>query len=110
MKAVTTLTFGPGSLESLTLVITSTDRITHPRHFRARLTGSYSIFCGMGNEHTIEIDADEEMYETDKGEMVDHIRRAREGDIAAKEAFAHIMIEWAVEDWFDPCDVGDEVE
>ena len=41
--------FGPGSLESLVL--------EYRDHLReSKLTGTYRVYCGWGNEHTFEVD------------------------------------------------------
>jgi hypothetical protein len=66
-------------------------RLTTWRHRRsgirwARLSGTFTVFCGMGNSHTIEVD--ERDWET----------RDDVDDEAAR------LLEFALEDWTDPCD------
>ena len=77
-----TYTFGPGRLESLTL--------TRPNPFTGHLSGSYRVYCGMGWEHTAEIDITHEFQAVlDNEQMVEE------------------LLAFALEDWLDPCE-GEE--
>jgi hypothetical protein len=82
-------TFGLGSMESLRLT-TWTDRRSGIRW--ERLSGTFTVYCGMGNSHTVEIDERDWERPT-----VNHSTEA--DDEAAR------LLDWALEDWSDPCEV-----
>lgn len=100
MTAFADVTFGPGSLESITME--SDKRICDhlgESQTRYRVVGTYRIFCGMGNDHTKEI----------AGQWTctcnDH--RVWQWDDSPWE-MASALVELELEDWFDPCDPGME--
>ena len=81
-------TFGPGRLESI--------RLTHrTRHIgftrdQVRARGTYRVYCGAGNDHTVTINSG--WLDTADVEALD------DDDIASE------LIEQELEDWSDPCD------
>jgi len=99
--ATRVFTFGPGSMEALTLRVWAHRRISDK--LQARLTGSFSIYCGLGNEHTVAID------ERFSGYVVEGNAEAWLGDAfrgiqGAADNLAAQMVEWALDGWIDPCD------
>lgn len=97
--------FGPGSLEQIELIAApaSHQRFTHgaiePGHTQVRVYGAYTVYCGMGNEHTewistpafclgcndLNLEGDPAGYTTRLDEVADE------------------LVQWALEGWIDPC-------
>jgi hypothetical protein len=104
-------TFGLGSLESVTLRTWRTQKFGDENiQVHGRLTGTWTVYCGMGNDHTVEIDerVDGWLSERTRDSDVRHLVAAHvDSDEDAAETLAHQLIEYGLEDWFDPCDNGD---
>jgi hypothetical protein len=81
-------TFGPGSMESLRL--TSWTKSSSGIRW-ARLSGFYSVYCGMGNTHTVDIEIRDWATETDPDDEADR------------------LLNIALEDWSDPCSEMEEM-
>ena len=99
-------TFGPGSLESVTLRV-----YTHRRdqeHLIAKLDGSYTVYCGAGNSHTVSIK--EEMHGWTMGtqEFDRWMKAAYAGVEGQAQQIADQLIEWALDGWEDPCSEFEE--
>lgn len=82
------VTFGPGSLESVTLVSWVAH---HTRWVRAK--GTYTVYCGSGNSHIVEVDERCPLSDCDSTDTAD---------------VAYWLINSALQDWFDPCDTDEE--
>lgn len=105
-------TFGPGSLESLTLRLWQNRR--DQEHLVARLEGTYTVYCGAGNSHTVSIK--EEMHGWVKKEpgCILTVHEQLHWDIVMLQAFQGVegsareiadqLVEYGLEDWTDPCD------
>lgn len=83
--------FGPGSMESITLY----RRTRNLRQPQVRVEGSFTVYCGMGNTHTVEISGPWDFHNSnDDWWNIDLENEARQ------------LVEYELEDWFDPCDDG----
>lgn len=82
-------TFGPGRLESIEVYKWSNGGAT-------RVVGTYTVYCGMGNEHTVEID-----------EWLGLRERNEMGlDWSDDDSIVDCLIEHYLSDnWSDPCDI-----
>lgn len=110
-------TFGPGSLESIYLkmwtaklikgvkaIVTTFPDIPDARKIKFTVQGNYTIHCGAGNEHTVEIDVTDSIWDVEDNSYVNDIIHARAGDEDAQWRLAHTLIGWELEDWYDPCE------
>lgn len=89
----TTYVFGPGALERIEA------RVSYLHgHKHVRVQGLFSIYCGMGNEHTVEINARRECIGSCAGSI-----RSEVGDDLY--LIVSRIVDFELEDWFDPCDV-----
>lgn len=71
------------------------------------VSGVYSVYCGMGWEHAVQIEQRHQVWPGD--DLWDLALRAwkdRAPDAAAEVAAE--LVDRQLEDWFDPCDTGDE--
>ena len=94
-------TFGPGSLESLHLKLW---RENDAEQVTARLTGGYRVYCGNGNEHTVEIEVDHSVPTTNfLGRQIWRVYHLGD-DVGDPESIARELLEFALEDWSDPCE------
>ncbi len=68
-----------------------------------KVTGLYSVYCGQGWEHSVRIDQSECVC---PGEPLwEHTYRAwKERDREAAVDLAAELVEYQLEDWWDPCD------
>jgi hypothetical protein len=110
MSRVRRFRFGPGSLESAELRMWAVPRC--PWLVKARAVGTYQVYCGSGWEHTVEIDEahsfDAEPTPGDTDEPFATTWTTGEPDAARRAAWQ--LVEWALEDWTDPClDDSDEL-
>ena len=79
---------------------------------KARLVGSYRVYCGAGAEHAISLDEKASVWNTEAatedGSLVfaafDH------DDENAADELAGLLVSWALDDWSDLCDVEEEGE
>lgn len=114
MSRVKSFRFDPGSLESVELrmwVVPGSRYGVQSPLIKARAMGSYRVYCGNGWEHSTDID---EQHLFDLERPSDQVEErlaaawARGDEDAARDA-ADQLVEWALEDWADPCDeVGEE--
>lgn len=107
MSRVRCFRFGPGSLESIALRMWAVPRSheSQTRSVRARAIGSYTVYCGSGWEHLVDI---YEQHTFDMERPADDLERQlvsawTEHDTAAADAAAAELVDWALEDWSDPC-------
>ena len=82
------VTFGPGSMESITLY-----ERKHVGGPQARVEGTFTIYCGMGNTHTVDING--------PWGFRDHLDHLDDVEDEARQ-----LVEYELEDWFDPCQDG----
>lgn len=105
-------TFGPGSLEDLTLSLWHRKQ---SNTIEAKLVGTYRIYCGNGGDHVEYVEA-RHSYDAgrtrgrapgDGGEAADAYHGT--GDVGtARRHIAEQLVQWGTEDWSDPCDTADE--
>lgn len=83
------VTFGPGSLESITLY----RRVRRAGYVRrqVRVEGTTRVYCGAGGEHAVEV----------SGPWTDPVDLDGAVDEAA---LAAQLVEWRLESWVDPCE------
>jgi hypothetical protein len=100
--------FDPGSLESIEL------RMWVAPHSRGggsgprivtRATGTYRVYCGSGWEYTADIDERHQfLLDRPDGEVDEWLATAwNKGDVDAAHDAAAELVEWALDDWNDPC-------
>ena len=89
--------FGPGRLESLTLY-ERTGR--NPRRHQYRIEGTFTVYCGNGWDHSAYLNG---MW-ADVRSLVDYGL----DDITDVDRIADILVEWELEDWFDPCETQED--
>ena len=99
---VKTYDFSPGRLERLTLTVWRIPRSDGV--IRARLTGQAYVACGAGNEHYPQVDIDLVTHPSNPGTNAEDAAAAIAGDPEAALELAERLEEWALEDWFDPCE------
>ncbi len=112
MSRVKSFRFGPGSLESVELRMWAVPRRYEGlmKQVKAQAVGSYRLYCGRGWEHQVDID---EAFTFDLERPVDDIHRrlaaawAGRDDGAAFDATGQ-LVDWALDDWTDPCGVDSE--
>ncbi len=106
--------FGPGSLEMIRLDLWSSKVELQPEgrtlKIKCNLVGQYDIYCGAGNTHRIDIKIKDSVWNTEVGEYTDDFIAARSGDPDAAERVATSLIDWELEDWFDPCNIEEGTE
>lgn len=90
-------TFGPGSLEDL--VLSSWVDRHHTRW--VRLQGTYQVYCGMGNEHTVTIATREHLSLVIRN--LDYNHEASPTDELAANV-AQDLLDGVLDRWSDPCD------
>ncbi len=101
MPNTRTHTFGPGIFESFTLTTWVGKSVGKLKRYHARLEGIYTVYCGNGNEHDQEIKITEaEWSNTSLGREIAY---THEEDV--KLELVDNMLNWALEDWSDPCGV-----
>lgn len=88
MPSPAVVTFGPGRLESIEL-----RKVRRHREVMARVVGTFRIFCGMGNDHTQRVNGP-------------YVFMSPYRAILSEDELASELIEYELEDWFDPCDQG----
>ena len=109
MSRTTVATFGPGSMESLELKVWTKRRVGDMRQIRASLKGTYYVYCGMGYEHTHEVNETDGAWDGERDSYALDVIGARDGDLDATERLAQFMLDGSLEDWSDPCQDIDEV-
>jgi len=110
MTRVKTFRFGPGSLESITVSVWTAPG-SNSQRVKGRAEGSYRVYCGMGNEHTVEIKEEFSGWagEASRDADVALLFACRDGNADAAATLAGNAVEYALVDWFDPCDVDDDI-
>ena len=108
MPNVHTKTFGPGSLESITLKTWVANRGDRVR-MKGRIEGTYTIYCGMGWTHEVEIDTEVSGWDTESDDVGMALRDADRGDVDVSFFFVTEQIGYELDDWFDPCELEDEL-
>ena len=125
MPHVETHRFGPGQYESLVLRTWISKVDGDNRRLSARLEGAYTVYCGEGNEHDAPIaegvDAwSSELHATEDMEStpfllfeIHHFGDDQEARYTVADRLIYIvadrLMEFALEDWEDPCtDDGEE--
>ena len=89
-----TLTFGPGQLESISAVVSTV--VNHGDiTIGIKYEGSFEIYCGMGNSHSVQILGETSLPFTPTG--------TPSNDVIYDEIVGSIF-EFDTEFWFDPCD------
>ena len=101
--AHTETTFGPGSLEDLSLYTyfrTVGERDDDPRIAPSgyKLTGTYRVYCGMGNEHTVKVNI------AAKARQLASVH-GMPRQLVDPDSIAREMVEWSLEGWSDPCEL-----
>jgi len=107
--------FGPGSLEGVTLRVWAHRRDAD--HLFGRLEGWYTVYCGAGNDHQVAINEVHDGWKSRGGAKYnldgelpgllaadDWLGSAFQGIQGAADNLAAQLIEWALEDWVDPCE------
>ncbi len=104
---VVTFRFGPGALESVALMIWEIpeEQRRSRQSIVARAAGTYSVLCGGGWEHRVEIDA---FTGLDPAETAGPLGQAlaaawTKRDRAAAEEAARLFVDQAFDEWVDPC-------
>jgi hypothetical protein len=112
MSRIKSFRFRPGSLESIQLRMWAVPRRheSHPSQVKAQAIGVYRVYCGQGWEHLVGVD---EQHTFDLERPADEVDRQLaqawrrgDGDVAADAAAQ--LVEWALDDWIDPCRSEDE--
>lgn len=108
------ITFGPGSLESVELRLWAKNR-TYGAVVCAEIRGWFTVYCGAGNSHTVDISGARECVDraTFAQQTRDGYTDGASGAILAAydlrsedDAYAAaswLVQEYALEDWADPC-------
>ncbi len=106
--------FGPGQYESLVLKtwVSKVDGYARQR-LTGRLEGTYTVYCGEGNEHDFNIKETighwnheinyEPGLETDATLLFEIHHNSDTVD--ARHELAGRIVNYALEDWSDPCEV-----
>ena len=100
-----TVRFGPGAHESLWVRVW-TARGSGGDRLKGEVFGSYRVYCGAGNEHAEEIREEFSGWRAERSghEEADLLWRIREGDEEAAYGLADLAVQYALEDWTDPCE------
>lgn len=102
-------TFGPGSLESLVLKTWVSKFDGSNRRITGRLEGTYIVYCGEGWTHEVEIKEDTSAWASETGLGTDALLLFELHNLLSKEdvkyEIANQLVEYALEDWSDPCEV-----
>jgi hypothetical protein len=99
-------TFGPGSLEDVEVRLWAVAG-SHGARMRARVSGTYRVYCGNGSEHVVTFSETSDAWRVNR--QSDEFAR-RVWDLAdrrtqdAAEPVARMAVDWALEGWDDPCE------
>lgn len=96
--------FGPGQYESLTLRITCRRRQEETARLRANLEGTYTVYCGNGSEHQVAVKEMSDIWTSESGDEARLVAAAYGGDVDAAHELAGLLVDFALEDYIDPCD------
>lgn len=105
MPHVRARTFGPGSIESIELRTWVSRQEEGATQLKGKIEGTYTVYCGMGWEHDVDIDIDLGGWnvESDTESLFD----AHNGHNAY--FFIAQEIDYFLDDWSDPCELEDEL-
>lgn len=97
MNLSTSVTFGPGALESIRLNYRTRMHATIPRqsYVQVRAQGTFRVYCGEGWEHQVPI----------RGAWTPLADYGQHQDDPSW--VAHDQVEAALSDWVDPCQAND---
>ncbi len=98
-------TFGPGVFESMTLTTWVGKSEGKAKRWHARLEGTYTVYCGNGNEHGQEIKITEIEWSSSDSALGRVIAYAHEEEVNLE--LVDNMLNWALEDWSDPCEAAE---
>jgi hypothetical protein len=103
--AAAPVTFGPGSLESIRLERRRYNAKRDPENIQlqGRVRGTYRVYCGNGNEHTVTINGP---WITVSWSLYPSWSDT-EHDFTDADALARELIERVLEGWSDPCETGE---
>ena len=107
MPNVKTYNFGPGSLEGMTLSTWVSKREGDLKRVSARLTGTYTVYCGMGWDHQIEIAEKTSGWNTEQhaeAVMIVALHSGSDKETELKHEVAELLVDYALEDFEDPCE------
>lgn len=108
MPRTRTQTFGPGSLEGVTLKTwTRRSESDGSKMIKGKIEGVYTVYCGEGWEHDVEIDIDVSGWTSEEHEDAQMVVDAHEGHNAF--FFVAQEIDFFLYDWIDPCLLEDEL-
>ena len=107
--------FGPGQYESMTFKtwVSKVEGYGRER-VTGRLEGTYTVYCGMGNEHDFEIKEDISFWNTEIETEVDGLESDAQllfdihnliNKVDAIYEITDRLVNYALEDWDDPCEV-----
>jgi len=107
MSRVRSFRFGPGSLESIWLRMWAVPRAhqSEARSVRAHANGSYTVYCGHGWDHAVDIDERHTFFlEQPADDLERRLASAwTKHDTGAAADAANELVDWALEGWTDPC-------
>lgn len=100
-----TYTFGPGRFEDLKLRVYRRVR-RDTDHIVAKCVGSFKVYCGAGNTHTVSINEEMHGLMGAPQEFDQMMQRAVSGPGNEDTAYELVeqLVEWALQDWSDPCE------
>lgn len=102
-----THTFPPGSLESMTVrtTVLRRDQVTRAALYSVTVSGYYAVYCGMGNAHLVRVNERDTVWSTNtRDKRTVTVGAAHFGSSGAAEEVARMFIEYALENWYDPCE------
>lgn len=114
MGRVRSFRFGPGRLESMRLRMWAVPRRdpSHAKNVRAEAVGVFTVYCGAGWEHQVDIE-ERHTFDIDRpADDLDHRLAAawKDSDDDAADDATSQLIDWALEDWSDPCGRLDDTD
>lgn len=110
MPVTTTHTFGPGSLEDVTLTSWVSKREGDDRQITLTLKGTFRVYCGYGWEHTLDVNIRDGAWTGEAGSYTADILAAHKGDEEAAWKLTDVLIQMTLDDeWEDPCLAEQEV-
>jgi len=101
--------FGPGRYESLVLKTWISKHDGSNKRITGRLEGTYTVYCGEGNEHDFEVKEDIVYWASETGPDTDALLLFEIHNLLttvdAPYELAGRIVNYALEDWSDPCEV-----
>lgn len=108
MPSINQHTFGPGSLESLVLKTWVSKVDNGKRRLTGRLEGTYTVYCGNGWTHEVEVSEQVSAWagpphqDEDRDELFETHYGFNDRDQTYN--LVNRMVNYALEDFEDPCD------